>query len=116
MQPYRREHSTHVTDPSQVRSSREKKIEGDRLPDENARIRPFFCRSCGTETRSVLVPRGWYQLTRATGSVTERPHRLGLYCSLRCLDEQMPRLFGIEIDLGETFTESASEFRQRGTR
>jgi hypothetical protein len=102
----------HITEPKQVRASRDRKLEGERLTEYDPTLRPYYCRNCGAEQRSRLVPRGWYTLTRATGSMEERPHRLGIYCSLACIDGQMPRLIGIEADLGERFTDAPSPFRQ----
>lgn len=112
MDRYHSESITHIPSPGQVDEGRARKRAGDRLTEANAEGRPFFCRTCGKEERGVLVPRGWYTLMRATGSAEQKPHRLGLYCSLRCLDEQMPRLFGIEDDLGAGFTSAPSPYRQ----
>jgi len=54
--------------------------------------RPFFCRSCNKRETAVMVPRGWYTLTRHTGTLDEPPLRLGTYCSAQCLSDQMARV------------------------
>jgi hypothetical protein len=100
-------------EPEQVSKGRERILDGQRITEYDPATRPYFCRGCGAEQRSVLVPRSWYTLTRASGSTEIRPTRLGLYCSLRCIEGQMERLIGIEDDLGDTFDTAPSEFRQR---
>jgi hypothetical protein len=103
-------------EPPQVRAGRARIAAGDRLPDEVRPMRPYFCRGCGAQELSVLVPRGWYTLTRASGSESIRPVRLGLYCSARCLEEQMDRLIGIQDDLGDEFDRAPSPYQQQATR
>lgn len=56
--------------------------------------RPWFCRSCGKQQASKLVPTGWYTVARHLG--LEQQARLGAYCSMNCLAQQVPRLLGIE--------------------
>jgi hypothetical protein len=102
-------------EPEQVRAGRDRILDGRRLVEYDPALRPFFCRGCGAQQRSTLVPRGWYTVTRASGSTEIRPSRLGLYCSIRCLDGQMDRLIGIEDDLGDAFDTIPSEFRQTKT-
>ena len=99
--------------PGRVREGRDRILEGVRLPEYPGTQRPYYCRGCQAEQRGVLVPRGWYQLTRASGSREERPMRLGLSCSIRCLFSQQQRLCGIEDDLGDDFDRVPSPFRQR---
>jgi hypothetical protein len=48
--------------------------------------RSFFCRSCKRAHRGLWVPEGWYVVERATGGGA-RHLRLGLYCSLPCLEQ-----------------------------
>jgi hypothetical protein len=48
--------------------------------------RSFFCRSCKRAHRGLWVPEGWYVVERATGGGA-RHLRLGLYCSLACLEQ-----------------------------
>jgi hypothetical protein len=112
--PVDRKDSTHPPEPPQVRDGRDRKLADDRRAAYSQELRPYYCRTCGAEQRSALVPRGWYSLTRASGSTQEKPQRLGVYCSIICIDRQMPRLVGIEADLGERFADAPSPFRQVG--
>jgi len=48
--------------------------------------RSFFCRSCKRAHRGLWVPEGWYVVERAVGGGA-RHLRLGLYCSLPCLEQ-----------------------------
>jgi hypothetical protein len=48
--------------------------------------RSFFCRSCKRAHRGLWVPDGWYVVERAAGGGA-RHLRLGLYCSLACLEQ-----------------------------
>jgi hypothetical protein len=48
--------------------------------------RSFFCRSCKRAHRGLWVPEGWYVVERALGGGA-RHLRLGLYCSLPCLEQ-----------------------------
>jgi hypothetical protein len=48
--------------------------------------RSFFCRSCKRAYRGLWVPEGWYVVERAVGGGA-RHLRLGLYCSLPCLEQ-----------------------------
>jgi hypothetical protein len=104
---------SHAPEPIQVRVSRDRKLAHERLP-EGQTPRPYFCRSCGAQQTSPLVPRGWYMLSRASGTALERSQRLGLYCSARCLAAQLDRIVGIEEDLTE-FAPGTSPFAQHGT-
>ncbi|GAA1101701.1 hypothetical protein [Nocardiopsis composta] len=75
----------------------------DRDPGET---RLWFCRSCGTKERTGELPLGWYRLERKTFQESEGRSpwlRLGLYCSIACINDQTPRLRGIEaeVDRGE---------------
>jgi hypothetical protein len=99
-------------EPPQVRDGRDRKLADNRRAQYDQHLRPFFCRSCGAEQRSTLVPRGWYTLTRASGSRQETPRRLGIFCSLECIDRQIPRLIDIEADPDERFATVPSPFRQ----
>ncbi len=85
---------------------------GVRLPKEAELLRPFYCRSCGHEEIGSRVPKGWYALARHTGGL-EKVTRLGIYCSLDCLAEQLPRLAGIESKLGRTWDAATARYRQR---
>lgn len=102
-------------EPASVREGRDRKLAGDRLPEYQREPRPYFCRGCGEREVGLLVPRGWYALTRATGSLEMRPPRLGLYCNLRCLGAQLERLVGIEDKLGGAFDRRPPDFRQEPT-
>jgi hypothetical protein len=60
----------------------------------------YFCRTCGHEEKSRMVPKGWYGLSRYPGGPqVSSPQRLGLYCSIECLTDQLPRIAGIDKDL-----------------
>ena len=48
--------------------------------------RSFFCRTCKRAHRGLWVPEGWYVVERAAGGGA-RHLRLGLYCSLPCLEQ-----------------------------
>jgi hypothetical protein len=61
--------------------------------------RPYFCRNCGEERLGIYVPADWYTLTRAPDAVGDRSIRLGVYCSLACLEAYLPRLSGMEAVL-----------------
>jgi len=66
--------------------------------------RPWYCRACGREELAEGVPVGWYRLERKGLAVVARQSsylRLGLYCSVRCLARMVPRLMGVEDDLGD---------------
>src|SRR5262245_3190307 len=104
----------HVPEPPQVRAGKQRIEQGERLRPDPAGVRPFFCRNCGSEQRSLDVPSGWYLLSRQL-SPTEGKLRLGLYCSAACLTEQMPRLEAAEArkSLDEL---AASQYRQRLSR
>lgn len=48
--------------------------------------RSFFCHTCKRAHRGLWVPEGWYVVERAAGGGA-RHLRLGLYCSLPCLEQ-----------------------------
>jgi hypothetical protein len=100
-------------EPERVREARDRKLGDQRLPENAFQPRLYFCRGCGAEQRAALVPRGWYMLMRASGSLNVKPTRLGVYCSARCVESQFDRLVGIEDDLGDRFDTAPSAFRQR---
>lgn len=83
-------------------------------PDRESR--PYFCRTCGKEQRGAGVPEGWYSLSRHRDWQTPRPiSRLGLFCSLACLARQLPRLEGVEADLGAAW-QAADTYTQERDR
>lgn len=95
----------HSAEPTQVKLARVRreieertKLRGETPPDQltAGSLRLFYCRSCGLEARAIHVPEGWYTMQR---HLPEDTIRLGTYCSIRCLIEQLPRLVGIEEDL-----------------
>lgn len=96
--------------PPQVEAGRRRIERGERAAESEPR--PFFCRSCGAEEVGMQVPTGWYSLVRAQGAYDRQQHRLGLYCSLACLEQQLPRLAGIERDLGADFSSAPSAYKQ----
>lgn len=56
-------------------------------------VRLWYCRACGVEQHRDRLPNGWYSIGRHFDG--PRIARLGLYCSLECIETQMPRLRGI---------------------
>jgi hypothetical protein len=69
--------------------------------------RTWSCRTCRATVKSVYVPLGWYTLARQQGQTrrldpTRPKHtRLGLYCSIGCLERMLPRLAAeTEVVLG----------------
>lgn len=91
-------------EPAQVRDSRERRERGERLPDDRS-ARPWYCRSCGHSEHAVVIPAGWYSVTRHSGSYDVKPARLGVYCSAECLNAQMPRIIGVEADAGDRWSD-----------
>jgi len=61
--------------------------------------RSFYCRSCQLTTRGRWIPAGWYVLERSVGG-GGRHLRVGLYCSLDCLETAGDRLAEAERDAG----------------
>ena len=85
-----------------VAESREKRgvLPPGPAPGMNSGLtRPFFCRTCGKKMLADRVPPGWYTFSRHTAG---KAVRLGIYCSIDCFAEQMPRLRGIDDRLHET--------------
>ncbi len=103
----------HAPTPALVTEGKARLDQGIRLGADRQRERVWYCRTCGHQTHSVLIPRDWYALTRHTGTLDEKPARLGIYCSADCLDAQMSRLIGIEGDTGERWHNSP--YRQAPT-
>jgi hypothetical protein len=75
--------------------------------------RRHFCRNCGEEQESANVPHGWLSLQRhfVDANQVQMVHRLGLYCCLECLLEQMPRLIGIAEQLGGDWVKETERYR-----
>jgi hypothetical protein len=87
-------HQTTSPTPTIALEGKDRLDAGQRLPREAPR--PWYCRSCGQERApSRNVPSGWYTLARHTGSAEKPMLRLGVYCSIDCLEDQLPRLGGI---------------------
>lgn len=102
----------HIEQPDEVNAGKERTDRGERLPEYPER-RLFWCRSCGRRQESGRhVPRGWYTLSRHLGD-DQRPLRLGVYCSAVCLAEQLPRLEGIEEELGGRWDVETARYRLR---
>lgn len=59
-----------------------------------AATQTYFCRHCGYEVEGEAgtIPEGWFGLNQYTGNRAERPRRMGLYCSRRCLVAAAPNL------------------------
>ena len=102
----------HAPTPALVSEGKTRIADGIRLGDDRPE-RIWYCRSCGATDTARVIPNGWYSVTRHTGTVEERPARLGIYCSADCLDAQMDRLIGIESRTGENW--KASPYRQQPT-
>lgn len=98
--------------PPRVKEGKDQLERGVRLSSAPGQMRAYYCRTCGREERGTVIPEGWYSLTRHAGSELEKPTRLGLYCSLDCLCEQMPRLAAIAEKLGETWKGATAWSRQ----
>lgn len=96
----------HSPTPDVVLRGKNRVSDGVRLSERTSQPRPFFCRSCGREEYVASVPAGWYSLSRHSGDPNQRTIRLGLYCSARCVDAQIPRLIGVETDAADRWTES----------
>lgn len=62
--------------------------------------RSYYCRTCGAQAQATTVPEGWYSLNRHPGTPDLQTARIGLFCSLACLASQLPRLEGIEANIG----------------
>lgn len=77
-----------------------------------AESRLFFCRNCGEQQNSAVVPDGWYSLSRHIVRMG-RPSvaRLGLFCCLECLLEQFPRLDGVSRTLADNWAEITKRYR-----
>ena len=104
--------------PRRIREAKQLVETGKRLPpdrQEEQRPRVFCCRTCGHEEMSIVIPRGWYTLSRHTGRPMERALRLGMYCTLECLQEQMPRLIGIAQDRDDCWDDETTLARHTPT-
>lgn len=75
--------------------------------------RKHFCRNCGEEQECADVPHGWLSLRRhfVDEGQNQVAHRLGLYCCLECLLEQIPRLIGIAEQLGGNWVKETEKYR-----
>lgn len=106
----------HAPTPALVTEGKARIDLGIRLGDERRQERIWYCRSCGHQARALMIPRDWYSVSRHTGSVEEKPARLGIYCSAECLDAQMDRLIGIETSAGDNWRDSPyrQQPRERG--
>lgn len=74
------------------------KIPAAEQPQRDERV--YFCRQCGKDVKGFYIPFGWYTIQRSQ-PVPLRPLRLGMFCSIVCLSQQMPRLIGIGHELDE---------------
>lgn len=103
--------NTSAPKPTQVAQAKRLIEAGWRQEFRNNRV--YWCRTCGAEETGSMVPRGWYSLTRHT-AVPDRPYvRLGLFCSIDCLSQQMTRFAGIANDVGDKFDESPYQLSRR---
>lgn len=101
----------HSPDPAVFGEVKERRDRAERPARFSPQPRPFICRSCGVSVEGVHVPHGWYSLRRHNNNPTERPLRLGVYCSIACLAAQIPRLEGIEADISNRW--ESTPYRQR---
>lgn len=53
--------------------------------------RSYFCTVCTVSQVSRGFPKDWYVLNRSRGAELPKV-KLGIYCSLDCLVENLPRL------------------------
>lgn len=97
--------------PTLVNEGRSRINQGQRRPENNEQPRPYYCRNCGKEVQSIAIPRGWYLISRARGN-WEKHARLGLYCSADCITGQVPRMQGIEKNLGDRWDDMPSPYQQ----
>jgi|SRR5215471_2545904 len=99
--------------PRQVHAAKERMERGERLRADEPGVRLYYCRTCGVERRSLDIPIGWYLLSRQLGPTVPKM-RLGIYCSIPCLEDQMARLEGIAER--HTLDElAASQYAQKPT-
>lgn len=81
--------------------------------NESQRGIPFFCRNkpkCSSQampTPGARLPDGWYSLNRAWSRGYSGMVKLGLFCSVKCLDEYMYSLY--EDEAQHTQDEMKSE-------
>ena len=97
--------------PSPVHDARSRIDAGERRPEFQDQVRPYFCRNCGLEVQSTCIPRGWYLIARARGD-WQKHQRLGLFCSSACIGGQVPRLHGIEKNLGDRWDQVPSPYQE----
>ena len=69
---------------------------GMNTPGERTR----FCQTCQRISEEG-IPDGWYQVTVTDSAMPKgRPYRyLGLFCSMSCLAQAMPRMTAVEADI-----------------
>lgn len=88
--------------PPQVSEGKARVAAGVRHPGGQV-SRVYYCRSCGTEQEAQMVPRGWYSMTRHTGQDARPSVRLGIYCSVDCLAQQLDRIQELHLVMGDRF-------------
>ncbi len=79
-----------------ARTIRERNPLPQRAPGSLAE-REWFCRTCGVVERAAVVPDGWYTVERRDADRGRL--RLGVYCSVDCIECQVPRLRAVEQSL-----------------
>lgn len=75
-------------------------------------MKRFFCRACRAGQMSAHVPTGWYLLSRGRGGPGRESHRLGLYCSARCLAAAMPEIALAETAMGEEWADMVKPLKE----
>lgn len=68
------------------------------VTETELRDKSYFCRTCGAKKQSKRVPPNWWSLVRYATDVDERSGKrrmvgMGLYCSLKCLQDEV---FGLD--------------------
>lgn len=95
-----------------AKESRQRAERGKRLPLRDQEglppERPYYCRACGKEQRARGVPRGWYSLGRHTGVLAQSRLRLGIFCCMSCLRQELHQIAREEQYLGEQWVERLS--------
>lgn len=91
--------------PEQVSQGKAIIDQGQRLGWHRAERR-WFCRTCGKQQDGDAVPIGWFSLGRHSGQRGTPVIRLGIYCSIPCLERQLPRIEGIGNQIGVDLLES----------
>jgi hypothetical protein len=105
---------SHYKNPPQFHAAKNLLDQGVEQPLLRRAPRPFFCRTCGKEENSLTIPEGWYLLQRKIGDTVPNL-RLGIFCSIDCIDEQLPRLRNIAIQADVGLRHTQYQYRHQDT-